>query len=178
MGLMCPARSASHELQQWRHGAACRTLYLRKSGGNGLSCPAPPAGLSTYQALGHVDHFTVAGTALGGGGGNHQHLERAPALEGGTMFQPESIPGTRRPGPGVPQSRGGLAPAPASAYPSGVEPPLRPPCQPGALPVGCQPEEAMVAARNLGDDIVFKRKEIRDHPYGSPGSRLEFRSFP
>ena len=86
--------------------------------------PGSPPGLSTYQASGHVDHFTRSRL--------HPRWEGAAVtcthiLEGALFWKeapcssPESgFQGTRRPRPGVPQSRGALAPAPASATPRGV----------------------------------------------------------
>lgn len=85
--------------------------------------PGSPAGLSTYQASGHVDHFTRSrlrprweGAAV-----TCTHiLEGALFWKEAPCSSPErGFQGTRRPHPGVPQSRGAVAPAPSFRCPSG-----------------------------------------------------------
>lgn len=123
---MRPARSASHRAVVPAGCAERRAVtpppFVHREARSQLS--GSPAGLSTYQALGHVDHFIRSRLHPrweGAAGTCTNILEGALFWKEAPCSSPESVfQGTRRPRPGVPQSRGALAPAPASATLRGV----------------------------------------------------------
>lgn len=131
-----------------------------------------PPGLSSYQALRHVDHLAKSWLSQGREKAATRALPGDPKSSwvpnSGTrheQFQPGEMgcQRTRRPRPRVPIPAGLWSLPPASDAPCEGTSPITP--RPGdALPVGCQPRRD-VAARNLGDDVAPKEGTV-DHPHG------------
>ena len=131
-----------------------------------------PPGLSSYQALRHVDHLAKSWLSQGREKAATRALPGDPKSfwvpNSGTrheQFQPGEMGcrRTRRPRPRVPIPAGLWSLPPASDAPGEGTSPITP--RPGdALPVCCPPRRD-VAARNLGDDVAPKEGTV-DHPHG------------